>query len=539
MHSGDLRWPHHRLWKTGKGVRFQGRCHEYPNYGGLVEIYQQDVEIYHDAAPGEHESSNARNLRILKREFEENPTPRCAFYLGNTYKDAGRWEEAIPAYQKRIEFGLGFADEYWFAVLYLARCLRQAQRVDAARETLLNAVQAHPDWAEFWMELSYLEDSQGNTEKCLEYALRAKDLPVAPTQLFRERNAYTDQPYRMISWSHEKLGHSQEALKAARTALTHIGGPDQDWEERIARLARLEGTYSAQQICLYRPGALGDIIMTLNLIPAFRARHPGKELLYRCAPSIRDILEPLILQAGVDRVVTEDPGCEMIPLIGYPMQEGYPNKPMKRHLLEYFADEMKVPVDFNAFRLPLPTRPNIQGRYVTIHPKAGWSPYKNWKLEGWAEICARLRAQGIGTYQIGHPNDQVIPGVSSELMREGFDYCLAGLAHATLHLGVDSWSNHATNIQWEGKGRTPGVILWGSTQASAAGYSHNQNVSLNLPCQPCFREDPKISAVPKGVCPLPAGQSYENPQHLCMGHLSVEVVGTHVEHAWNKALGRG
>ncbi len=101
---------------------------------------------------------------------------------------------------------------------------------------------------------------------------------------------------------------------------------------------------------------------------------------------------------------------------------------------------------------------------------------------------------------------------------------LALLANAELHVGIDSWSNHATNIVWEGKGKVPGVILWGSTQASAAGYSQNHNINLGLPCQPCFREDPKISSVPRGVCPNPPGQTYEKPLHACMHGISREQV---------------
>jgi hypothetical protein len=91
-------------------------------------------------------------------------------------------------------------------------------------------------------------------------------------------------------------------------------------------------------------------------------------------------------------------------------------------------------------------------------------------------------------------------------------------------MGVDSFSNHLTHIKWAGK-QTKGVILWGSTQATAAGYGENINISLGLPCQPCFREDPKISRQPRGLCINPEGQdSYDNPQHACMNLITVELV---------------
>jgi glycosyltransferase involved in cell wall biosynthesis len=34
IESGGQRWTHHRLWRAGRGIRFEGRCHEYPTIGG-------------------------------------------------------------------------------------------------------------------------------------------------------------------------------------------------------------------------------------------------------------------------------------------------------------------------------------------------------------------------------------------------------------------------------------------------------------------------------------------------------------------------
>ena len=85
------------------------------------------------------------------------------------------------------------------------------------------------------------------------------------------------------------------------------------------------------------------------------------------------------------------------------------------------------------------------------------------------------------------------------------------VANATLHIGVDSFANHLTHYCWRGDdgtlSRTRGLIVWGSTQASAAGYPHNVNISIGLPCQPCFREDPKLSRMPRGPCITPPGQT--------------------------------
>ena len=132
IESAGQRWTHHRLWKTGRGIRFEGRCHEYPTIGGRPTLDLVDSVIRHDATASSGESANARNLRILQEEFAECPSPRSAFYLANTHKDGARWREAVEWYTKRIALGEGFRDEWLFAYLYKARCERAAGDVAAA-----------------------------------------------------------------------------------------------------------------------------------------------------------------------------------------------------------------------------------------------------------------------------------------------------------------------------------------------------------------------------------------------------------------------
>jgi ADP-heptose:LPS heptosyltransferase/glycosyltransferase involved in cell wall biosynthesis len=541
IESGGLVWPHHRLWKTKNGIKYYGRCHEYPGFGSLNATYHDEaVYVRHDTTPSPNmENSNPRNLRILQREFAEEPTPRCAFYLGNTYKDCGRWADAVPVYEKRMAYGRGFEDEYWFAVLYKGRCEKNARLFAQSRSTLLKAVQEKSDWAEFWMELCYLEYDQKNYQKALGYSLQAMDLPIVPTTLFREREKYTDQPYRMASWCFEHLGFPEMALRFAEKAKERIGGPDKDWDERIGRLGGKKAWWKPKaQFTWHRPGAIGDVLMTLNLVKNFREKYPDCELTYRCAKSTADILEPLILKAGFNRVETGNKvdGTEFN-LVGYPLAEGYPYKPMKKHLVKYFANELGVEYDVENLTFPLPEHfyPRNHGKYLTIHPQAGWSQYKNWPLERWNELCQKLHSEGIATIQIGGPNDVRIKALDHVLgALKPFDASLAALANATIHLGVDSWTNHATNIKWDGKGRTPGVILWGSTQWEAAGYSHNTNISKSLPCQPCFKEDPKISRTPLGPCENPPNQTYENPRHSCMNQITVDEVFDAAIELWEK-----
>lgn len=530
IQSGGSTWVTHRAWKTGLGIHFKGRCHEYPVLGSARVGMLDKALILHDATPGAGEDSNARNLRILVDEWAENPNPRTAFYLANTHKDAGRWTEAIAWYNHRIDFGDGFRDEWLFAWLYRARCERAAGLLAAADATCIIAGEQAPGWMEFPMERAQIAYQRGDHARCVELASRCVGQPVPPTVLWREVDKYTDHPLRLISWCYEHQGKIDLAIETGELAKAKIGREDREWDDRLARLRNASGPFISTQkqaaIALCRPGAIGDVLMTLNLIPALREANPGLAVHYFCDPRIggRDALAGVMHAAGVD-LVLDCAGFEQwrhtyeraIPLVGYPLAEGYPERPMRRHLLQYFAAEIGLEVgdDLPALTLRRPARPASapEGDYATLQVTAGWSKYKSWPRARWDEVIARL------PFPVVELTETATPRLAD---------AVALVANARMHLGIDSFAGHLTNYFWEddqGGRRVPGVILWGSTQATAAGYPQNCNISLGLSCQPCFRENPAISRMSRGPCINPPRASYEDETpHACMDGISVEII---------------
>lgn len=379
--------------------------------------------------------------------------------------------------------------------------------------------------------LAYIAYGETRFVNCIGYCLQALDAPIPPTQLWRERNKYTDQPARMISWCYEHLGYLETALHWAVTAREKIGDPDASWEERIARLEK-------PRIALSRPGAIGDILMTLNLIPHFRAKYPGHSIHYFCDAGIGAMLKGIMKAAGVDIAENsvdfnfrQNEFSKCFNLIGYPFHEGYPEKPMRQHLINYFAEELGLG-EIDPLVIPVPTRlAGLPERYATLQPRALWSAYKNWPFDRWERVLEAC--SDIPVYQIGARGEPPIPGARHDFLGTTMSNAISLVANARLHLGVDSFANHLTFFRWGGR-QVPAVILWGSTQPTAAGYAHNSNLSLALWCQPCFREDPKRTRVPRGPCVNPAGQHYENPCHACMAGLHVDLVVEELRRLWAK-----
>ena len=528
VESSGSRWTHHRVWKTGLGIHFEGRCHEYPTYGGHATLVLTDTVVHHHAEPGEGENSNARNKRILLEEFAEGPSPRTAFYLANTYRDARQYAEAVPWYERRIAFGRGYQDEWLFAHLYKARCQRLTRDFLGSALTLHQALAAASDWSEFWMELAYCAYDQRDYGRSIGYARIANDRPQPPTALWRESNMYTDQPPRLISWCYEHQDDLDNALNWALTARDKISGSDKEWDDRIDRLRReledddrnedeneneadhgrsaIDVTASSRlKIAICRPGAIGDVLMTLNLVPLLRQKWPLHDVHYYCHPIIGGALRNVILASGVaevcdSRSLLAEAGsyARVFNLVGYPLHEGYPEKPMQRHLLDYFASELELQLDPGALpslRLPLPHRlSGTPPAYVTLQVKTGWSVYKEWQITRWAEVVRACPE--IPIYQIGRADEPLVEGAHHDFMGASLVPTIPLVANATVHLGLDSFANHLTHYLWEDGSftrRVPAVILWGSTQVSALGYDHNTNISLDLPCQPCFRKSRNLA----------------------------------------------
>jgi ADP-heptose:LPS heptosyltransferase len=276
-----------------------------------------------------------------------------------------------------------------------------------------------------------------------------------------------------------------------------------------------------------------------------RQKWPDHDIHYYCSSEIGDALVDMMHDAGVDEVMDSndlDPSDydSVFNLIGYPLHEGYPEKPMRQHLLRYFAEEFGLKIgegdELPSLQLLMPPRPKgLVGRYATLQVKTGWSAYKNWPIEHWNEVVRACPE--ISIYQIGKADEPCVQGANHDFMGTSLETAIALVANASLHLGLDSFANHLTHYFWKDGGsarRVPAVILWGSTQASASGYDHNTNISLGLSCQPCFREDPAVSRMPRGPCINPIGQIYAEPRHACMFGIAAERVTREVKALWTR-----
>lgn len=259
-----------------------------------------------------------------------------------------------------------------------------------------------------------------------------------------------------------------------------------------------------------RNGAIGDILITSTIIDGLKKKYPNCIIHY-----YTKYPEAVNLIKGIDNIIDASQwnnrihGIDCL-LTMYPITDGYPNFPMKRHLIEYVADNAGVcPGEYS---LKLLFQNLVKDKFITFHIKTGWSIYKEWNIENWHNVIKKIKPllNGIQIVQIGTNKDPLIEGIDIDLRgKTTLEETCALVKDSILHVGCDSFTNHLA-----GGLKKKAVILFGSTSPIGSGYPTAINIWKNLKCSPCYKENPDISKETQGIC----------LHKSCMKQISIEEV---------------
>ncbi len=576
IYGGDTFF-HLRLWKNeGRPYKphFHDRCHEYVQLGGYqgMKLKCDNITLRHLPKP---KDASGRNIIILQEAVKAGPRPcshcdgeldgkgRTLFYLGNALREAARHEEALECYDTYLDEGLGWHDERFWAWMYKGHnhnALNQPQKALAA---WCQAIAANSHWAEPFMAIARAKYEEKKWQEAIAWAIHAAAQSTPNTLMFLNTGAYKDQPWRLMSWCWEHMGNLDKAIQHAEIASDKIGAEDKDWNDRTARMrAKRSGksveTAKSQEIAqVMRPGALGDIIMSTAACK--KLKEAGLFVRYVCHPGS---IEAIADNPYVDEIVAvpendwqkilehtkELPEAKRLAFFQYPMNEGYPDIPMRQHLAHFFCEQANVghstDLSIGLVQEHLDYGAKHGSNKVIIHTTAGWSPLKNWPLDSWAELVAKIRAEGIEVIQIGSEKEEAVLN-ATKLNTPTIRHAAAVQKFSQMFIGVDSIFNHTSQAVDKRS-----VILWGSTHPRGSGY--NQNINLvngqvwtrdmdedpTKDCQPCYREFNSMSVHPKPPCPylvphatttLPEDEYPVRTLNSCMATNTVETVWRHVK----------
>ncbi len=183
-----------QLLKASLPWRYEGVVHEAPACDAPFEPATLEGIVYRIVGGGARSRDPDRyrkDAELLERELAKDPThARYAFYLGQSYRDAGDHERAIAAYERRATMG-GWGEEVFYSLLQAA-ALREL--LGQPRETVwsayLKAHQSRPERAEALAALARYCRLAGELALAFVFADAAAAIPRPRDVLFVDESVY-------------------------------------------------------------------------------------------------------------------------------------------------------------------------------------------------------------------------------------------------------------------------------------------------------------------------------------------------------------
>lgn len=145
-----------RIMKNNGLYKYVGVTHEYidtPSSNTTINLSKKDIFIRDIGDGGCKSDKFERDVRLLLEGIKDEPNnARYYFYLANSYHDLGKYEEAISAYKKRIEFG-GWQEEVWYSYYRLGKCYHSSNRFADALQYWLEGYDYYPNRLEAIYEI--------------------------------------------------------------------------------------------------------------------------------------------------------------------------------------------------------------------------------------------------------------------------------------------------------------------------------------------------------------------------------------------------
>lgn len=185
VRAAGCEWQMALLVRAGAGIRYRGRAHEYMDPRGYRLGHLEDVSIARVSVGAARERLEWY-VKVLSEDLEETGEPRWAFYLGNTLRELGRYDEAVDAFTQRANMD-GWDEERFVSMLNVGQIFDNEGRHQEAIRTYLQAAWFRPQRAEPWFYLARLSNVLGEHRNALAYAEHGLSIPPTTDSLMVER----------------------------------------------------------------------------------------------------------------------------------------------------------------------------------------------------------------------------------------------------------------------------------------------------------------------------------------------------------------
>jgi glycosyltransferase involved in cell wall biosynthesis len=192
--SGNTSYARMQLVSNRLHWQFVGVLHEYiysPEMKAAGTINHVYNYPYPDGARSSDPNKYKRDALVLESALLEEPdNPRYAFYLAQSYRDAGEFDLALKNYKKRIEMG-GWPEEVWFSLYQVALLgMQVGEEWTLTKERFLTAYEYRPSRAEPLYHIANYYRINDHPALAFLYASLGEKIPLPEDILFVERAVY-------------------------------------------------------------------------------------------------------------------------------------------------------------------------------------------------------------------------------------------------------------------------------------------------------------------------------------------------------------
>lgn len=231
-HQNELRYAvRHLINVRATRYRWAGPVHNYLVVESPEKLeLRTDVWIVYHPAQGAkshgvtQEQKYLRDAKLLEEELLRNPgDPRSTFYLGQSYRDAGLFEEAIDAYKRRAAMDSGWDEERFMAQLEAGRVSVRVEKPEAiVLAELLGAYNLRPTRAEPLYELAHYYRKRKNYAMAALFAKAGVQTPRPNDRLFVIDSLYKWRLYDELAVASYWIGDFATSKRACEAVLAQV-----------------------------------------------------------------------------------------------------------------------------------------------------------------------------------------------------------------------------------------------------------------------------------------------------------------------------
>ncbi len=220
---GDWSYNRNALVATHQPWRWEGVLHEYLTQDGEHAwdlLPGASIVVSRDGARARDANTYLRDIEVLERAVRDEPlNARYRFYLAQSYRDAGRFEEGLRSYRERAAMG-GWEEERWFS-LYQAAALLET--TGAPRKEVVDAYlcawEARPQRAEPLYQLARYHRLRNEFALAWLFAGQAVLIPRPADILFLDDSVYAWRSLDELAVSAYYAGAVEQGRAALRKLL--------------------------------------------------------------------------------------------------------------------------------------------------------------------------------------------------------------------------------------------------------------------------------------------------------------------------------